>query len=456
MNCKEARELIELHALGALEAEERCAFDLHIHDCRECRELAEKAVLVADEAACRLKSIEANQRGVDEALARVDLEIDRQRSLSVRMRWSGIVFRAAAVLAVCATGLLLAGYLTRPDAATPASAVVKWQTAGIEAFSATKYPVLCGSSLIVVQRDNNDSYVSAVRKESGDGMWRKKLDGVTAVLTDSQRVYAMCWNGSGQEELVALDGSNGRELWRRAGEVTRQAWSRPCLVLVNGGVCWAEAGTVSLYDAGTGAQVWTKTIGGPDLTVSGGHGRVFVASGNTISALKCADGQTIWTDTGTGTGFRLGRPFICSDNESVYLARTMIGGAGRGELVCYDAEKGSRTWRKETSTPMSLSVARSKVYLRSKELDVFDTKDGRQLWSASLVGCSPVAASGDVVLVLSGRANQDVVALDPDNGHTVWTNRLAGSCSGMVIDAGNGFFCGHDGVLYAIDIGGRG
>jgi outer membrane protein assembly factor BamB len=458
MKCQEIREILDLCALGGLSDQARESVEEHLKGCVECRRQADEWNELVRGVRSSMQAIRASGGMSPDARARIDAEVAAARRAARWNRLTRFALRAAAVLVVGAT-LALVLHRWEPATGRIPAASVEWRQPGIAASTASHYPLVCGPRLIVLQQEGGSSFVTAVAKSTGRPLWRVPLPGVTTVQADDQRVYALSASRSGPAELVAFQGDDGRELWRHPSEdIARGAVpSRSSLLLADGGICWAQGSRIDFLRADTGATAWTRAVEGRDVALaSGGLDMIFAAAGTVIQALRVRDGEPLWQQSIGKDSSPFLRPFLCSDGRQVYFARAAAGPDSRGELRCFAAQTGDPVWSAKTSMPLGLSVAGTKLYLRSRDLEVFETRSGARAWSASVVGCAPVASSDGRVYVVSGRGKQEIVALDAESGKTMWTNHLASSCSGVVVDADQGFICGHDGVLYAITIGRHG
>jgi len=152
-------------------------------------------------------------------------------------------------------------------------------------------------------------------------------------------------------------------------------------------------GTISAFDAATGARKWSKSLG-----VSG-------------------DGET--SVFGGGASY---------DNGRVYVTN------GIGDVAAFEAANGTQVWKVKPAGPLrgSPTIAFNSVFVmtQNNEIHALDAADGTPLWneSASLGQAgvfgvaAPAAGQGTVI---AGYSTGEIVAYRYENGRTLWSDALA-------------------------------
>jgi outer membrane protein assembly factor BamB len=276
---------------------------------------------------------------------------------------------------------------------------------------------------------------------------------VSALEADDRRVFVLGRDDRGRRGVWALDKVSGNVMWRKDRELPAAEADGPSSLAVAGdGVCVVSGSMISFFNRRTGDAVWSFHLGTSGMTsvcgTSGGH--VYVAGGQVLCALQSVSGQVVWRQSLEGVAPLLARPMIWADESHVVVVR---GCALKGGMASARHPRDGRLlWEQPIGAPMSVQVAGGRIYVKSTKLEVLDVQGGQRLWSAPMDGCSPVAWSGEHIYVIGGKKKQNIVSLDAATGHRQWEQRLAGSCSGVVVDGARGYLRGHNGVLYAITI----
>ncbi|WP_208023509.1 PQQ-binding-like beta-propeller repeat protein [Halorussus pelagicus] len=271
-----------------------------------------------------------------------------------------------------------------------------WSSPARAAAEAYDTDTLAVSTRRTVAGLNADGGVRLFDREFGVERWRgprpkSALSFLTSVppVAVGGTVYAVI-PGTGQ--VVALDASSGRELWRRSpGDGLQRLAVRNGRVFA---VHWPYRATA--YDADTGERLWRTDL----------------------------EEQMVLPPTATGEGVLV---------------------PDRTGLTLLDADDGSVRWRADhdgNATEGAAAVADGAAYVQSNasedSLHALDLETGEERWSAA-VGRegTPVVADG----VVYARDHNDLVALDADDGTVRWRydSRLPLSTPAV-----------GDGVLYAV------
>lgn len=188
-----------------------------------------------------------------------------------------------------------------------------------------------------------------------------------------------------------------------------------------------------------------------------------------VSAFASKNGDRIWRidttpedrdDDAIGGG-------IAASGDRLYVT------TGFGEVLALDAAKGKIIWRKNVGKPYRAAptVNSDRIYAVSidNELNVLSATNGEILWhhngiteSASLMGASSPAVSGDVAIVTY--SSGEIFSLRAQNGRVAWTDVLAvpaqvgalpaiADIRGLpVIDRGRAYAISHSGRMVSIDL----
>jgi outer membrane protein assembly factor BamB len=303
-------------------------------------------------------------------------------------------------------------------------------------------PVIEGGVTFVVTAGSGPSGgLAAVSIQDGRQLWRyasQRLTGSDAPVVTGDVVLLGLWGGT----VVALDPSDGRELWRleTGGE------SPPGLTLADGSLLVTsqgssvQAGSVRALDPGTGRELWNVETAHPTpARAAADASHVYVVQWRdtvgTLLSLATSTGATRWeADIAGGV---LGAPVVAGD--AVLVGHT---GAydGPGGVAAFDVSTGARLWETQAGGDVYTTGAAADgvavftdVSITGADTHAFglDLTSGRELWRVPL----PVEASTPTMLPDSGvalSAGHSIVALDAKTGETRWVRQVADR-SGMVL-----------------------
>jgi outer membrane protein assembly factor BamB len=116
---------------------------------------------------------------------------------------------------------------------------------------------------------------------------------------------------------------------------------------------------------------------------------------------------------------------------------------GLGDLVAYDAAKGTQKWRHNLGVPgrSAPTVVEGRLFLTTIEdkLLALAADDGHQIWTYQALAATPSVlgrpapafANG---LVVAGFSSGELACLRADSGNVVWTDNLGGAGAGTSAD----------------------
>ena len=256
-----------------------------------------------------------------------------------------------------------------------------------------------GHGLVFASMDGIGSWngIIAYDADTGEIVWHS-LNGhyIRASKTlKGNLLYVADFEG----QLYALDAGTGSVLWSTPEEccVNDQAPT------VAGGRVFQMRtdATLTAYDARTGQQLWQRAHGISGSTTAA-QGKLFVPDDPTLFALDQATGTEIWSVPLALATF--GAPAVA--NGLLFVPQ----GSG---LMAFDADTGALVWTQPTAaSSWSPAVANGVVYGSNwnGERDAYDARNGTQLWSVTIPGCSGSCTTGTAAV-----ANGILYLAGPDN-----------------------------------------
>lgn len=249
------------------------------------------------------------------------------------------------------------------------------------------------------------------------------------------RVYVI----DAEAAVSAFDAGTGEQLWRR----TLAPAHEDDAALLGGGLAYADGrvfattgfAQVVALDAGTGEEIWRTDVTAPVRaapTVNGG--RVFVVTlDNKGLALAASDGRILWTHAGVEeTASLLGGAAPAVDNGVVVMAYSS------GELVALRVDSGTPLWSdailavRRTDATADLADIRARPVIDGNRLFVvghsgllvaIDMRTGERAWEIELAGTEQPWVAGDYLFVVS--TDNQLVAVEATSGRILWVRQLA-------------------------------
>ena len=236
----------------------------------------------------------------------------------------------------------------------------------------------------------------------------------------------------------AFDANTGARSWTHVVEVDGNLRAAN----FGGGVSYDQGrvyvtngvGEVLALDASNGNEIWKVKPGGPlrgSPTIA--FGSVYVMTqDNQIFALSTADGKQQWNESGSvaQTGvFGVAAPAAAQG--------TVIAGYSSGELVAYRYENGRSLWADALArTSMSTEVGaltdidadpiidQGRVYALGQggRMAAYELVTGQRIWELNLAGISTPAVAGEWIFTLTDDAR--LLAIARGNGKVRWITDL--------------------------------
>jgi outer membrane protein assembly factor BamB len=228
------------------------------------------------------------------------------------------------------------------------------------------------------------------------------------------RVYAAGHNG----EVVALDLTNGRLLWRASTKAPLSGGTASSADLV---VVGASDGQLFAFDAATGHPRWNVRLNGEVLApaaISAKLVAVRTVDGK-LHALSPADGHELWT-----TEQQVPRLSLRGTAGPVISGDLVLSGFDNGKVVALSATDGSVQWEATVTPPHGRT-----------ELERLDDID------------SDVRVAGKDVYAVGFQGKVAMLAID--TGQVWWSHDLS-SYRGLTLDEDTLYVSDSDGVVVAL------
>jgi outer membrane protein assembly factor BamB len=246
---------------------------------------------------------------------------------------------------------------------------------------------------------------------------------------------------------------------------------------------WPQAGGTANKSYGhlalgaTPSRIWSVSIAGStnkqrlaaSPVIGGGKLFAFDTDG-TVSAFDAASGARSWSKgfaiKGDGSASAFGGG-VSYDSGRVYVT------TGTGYVAALNADTGEQVWKVQPAGPLrgSPTIAFNAIYVMTQDNQIFalDAADGKSLWNESgsvgQAGVFGVAAPGaGQGTVIAGYSSGELVAYRYENGRTLWSDALArtsistevGSLTDVdadpIIDNGRVYALGQGGRMAAYEL----
>ncbi len=253
--------------------------------------------------------------------------------------------------------------------------------------------------------------------------------------------------GSSKGELVALDLANGQPRWKVAlsSQVTGQLLTASDMVIAPTG-----DGSVHGLAVADGSRKWLYTRNLPALSLRGSSGMVVRDNvlysgfpGGKLVALNASNGAQLWEVT-------VALPRGATELERVadVMGNPVVDGrqvcavAYQGRVACFDREKGTLLWARDTSSNSGLAMDERNVYVTDDQdaVTAYDKSSGRAGWRQDKLARRQVSAPlalGAWVVVAD--AEGYVHVLSSDDGSFVARAKVDSGVRTAPVDIGPGF-----------------
>lgn len=288
----------------------------------------------------------------------------------------------------------------------------------------------------------NKSYGHLSLAASPARAWTAKVSGASnrqrlaaAPVIGGGKLFVMDTEGT----VSAFDAATGARRWTRGFTTSKDSAN----AIFGGGVSYdgnrvfvtTGVGEVAMLDANDGTEKWKVKPAGPlrgSPTVA--FNSVYVMTqDNQIHALDATDGKTLWNESGS-----TGQAGVFGVAAPAAGQGTVIAGYSSGELVAYRYENGRTLWSDALArTSISTEVGnltdidadpiidRGRVYALGQggRMAAYELVTGQRIWELSVAGISTPAVAGEWIFALTDDARLFCIARS--NGKVRWMTQLA-------------------------------
>lgn len=286
----------------------------------------------------------------------------------------------------------------------------------------------------------NKSYGHLALSAAPARLWTASIAGSTprqrlaaAPVIGGGKLFVMDTDGT----VSAFDAATGARQWTQSFRT-----SGDNKAVFGGGVSYdggqvyvtTGLGEVAKLNADTGQQVWKVKPAGPlrgSPTIA--FNSVYVMTqDNQIHALDAADGKTQWSESAS-----LGQAGVFGVAAPAAGQGTVIAGYSSGELVAYRYENGRQLWsdalaRTSISTQVGTLtdidadpiIDRGRVYALGQggRMAAYELVTGQRIWELNLAGISTPAVAGDWIFTLTDDAK--LLCIARESGKVRWVTQL--------------------------------
>lgn len=272
-------------------------------------------------------------------------------------------------------------------------------------------------------------------------VWSAKIPGTSgrtrlaaAPVVANGALFVMDTEGA----VHAFDAATGARRWQLStvkGEENRRA-AFGGGVSVDGARVYAAngLGDVVAIDAAAGSEVWRKKPGGPlrGAPTVANENLYVVSQDNQLFALTQADGNVVWTQSGT-----LESQGVFGVAAPASAQGTVVAGFSSGELNAYRYENGRTLWSDTLSrSTISTSVSsladidaepvidQGRVYAvgQGGRMAAVELASGQRLWEQNIAGISTPWIAGEWLFVVTDDAR--LVCIARGSGKIRWISQL--------------------------------
>lgn len=263
-------------------------------------------------------------------------------------------------------------------------------------------------------------------------IWSAKIGGKSEFLRvalrpagDGNRIYAASQDGN----VSAFDPESGDQIWRNKLDI--ELTSGPG---VGEGyvVVAAKDGYAILLDAATGEERWRADIAGESLALPLIKGQTVIIQtiDNRVQALSVFDGRSRWSIVQSSPALTMR-----GSSSPVIAGNTVIAGFDSGRLVAADLDTGTTIWETMLSPPQgrsdldrlsdidgAMAIVGQDLYASGYQgrLASLAAESGQVLWNRDISSYEGVAA--DWTSIYTVQDDGEIVALGRNNGAETWRN----------------------------------
>ncbi len=268
------------------------------------------------------------------------------------------------------------------DALNAATGTQIWSAA----IGADTSPAVVGGVVYVGSYDKN---LYALNAQTGAILWKAPITHGPNTPTVVNGIVYVGSGASAGGQVFALNAQTGASLW------TFSASRGNGSLAVYNGVVYVAGGKLYALNATTGVQRWVSSAGGMQSTPVVEKGVVYTSAANGVRTFNAGTGALLWTAT-IGSGID-DLPAIA--NGIVYIA------AEDGKLHALNASTGVQLWSTAIGGYIysSPSTANGVVYIGSDDTKVYalNAQTGAILWSyttGAFIAASPAVVNGMVYI----------------------------------------------------------
>ncbi|NOZ23234.1 MAG: PQQ-binding-like beta-propeller repeat protein [Planctomycetes bacterium] len=463
MGCREVRQDIEGFVLGALPPAREAEIGAHLAECPDCR---------AAEEHCRLLLCEI-KRTADKVTPEPDWErtvrsavaagIQAERRQSHVRRVFAVVGSMAALLLISLTLWSIADRTVNPPqikTATKKDSAIggglvseRWRYESVRAApgSVADGVIVQGASMYLLRDDEAVSCVVAIDTATGAPRWQSECPSLGYLAADRSRVFCLASGGSRTLDLVALDASDGKVLWRYSqGAPHRLQGACHPIPLEDDRVCWTIHSTIHMLDAKTGKPIWTRPIAdeGPLSSAAVKGEDLYVVTGRGLHCLKADSGDESWRERFAEEMCGQAQPLIALAGKRIYFVQTRLGAAPK--LFCMDLDTREVIWKRSVSGARFLLAAGEKIYVRGRRILALDSRTGETQWAYSAAGCNPLTLVDGLLYFVDTNKHGSLVALAQRTGRKAWELPDIRSCDAFTKIGNTGYIKTRDGIVHAL------
>jgi outer membrane protein assembly factor BamB len=290
------------------------------------------------------------------------------------------------------------------------------------------YAFFEAAGLYAYDMNGKPAWKRAPETKNGEIDWKTSLGpiakaglgpGTSPVLFENTLILQIDQEMGDGSAILALDKSNGKELWRTP-RTTRRSWATPLLVNVGDRIELIASGAevVISYDPKTGKELWRSRgmQSHPIPSPVSGNGLVYLTAGSgakrTIAFKPGANGDV--TNENVVWSYDKGAPYVPSPlllGQYLYLMNE------RGQTTCLDALTGEMKYEARPPVPATFMASMvaygDRILQMSEDGDTFVVKAGptHEIIRTNSVGepvfASPALAGGTIYV----RGDQHLFAI---------------------------------------------